>query len=72
MNSLFSILLKNLVLLALIVILLVFVFTQYIGYKEVRYIFLGMGVIYIVASCLEAYALSKIKRETKKFIYFKG
>lgn len=70
MNSLFSILLKNLVLLALIVISLVFVFTQYIGYKEVRYIFLGMGLIYVAASCLEVYALSRIKKETKKFIYF--
>ena len=70
MNSLFSILFKNLVLLALIVISLIFVFTQYIGYKEVRYIFLGMGLLYVLASCFEAYALSQVKTGTQKFIYF--
>ncbi len=70
MNSLFSILFKNLVLLALIVISLVFVFTQYIGYKEIRYIFLGMGLLYVFASCFEAYALSQVKTGTQKFIYF--
>ena len=70
MNSLFSILFKNLVLLALIVISLIFVFTQYIGYKEVRYIFLGMGLLYVFASCFEAYALSQVKTGTQKFIYF--
>ena len=70
MNSLFSILFKNLVLLALIVISLIFVFTQYIGYKEVRYIFLGMGLLYVFASCFEAYALSQVKTGTHKFIYF--
>jgi hypothetical protein len=70
MNSLFSILFKNLVLLALITISMIFVFTQYIGYKEVQLIFLGMGALYIVASCYEAYALSQVKKDTKKFIYF--
>jgi len=70
MNSLFSILLKNIILLALIVISMVFVFTQYIGYKEVRYIFLGMGVLFVLASCFEAYTLSQVKKGTQKFIYF--
>ena len=70
MNSLFSILLKNLVLLALITISLVFMFTPYIGYKEVRYIFLGMGLLFVFASCFEAYTLSQVKSGTKKFIYF--
>ena len=70
MNSLFSILLKNIVLLGLIVISLVFVFTQYIGYKEVRYIFLGMGLLFVFASCFEAYTLSQVKSGTQKFIYF--
>ena len=70
MNSLFSILLKNLVLLALITISLVFMFTPYIGYKEVRYVFLGMGLLFVFASCFEAYTLSQVKSGTKKFIYF--
>lgn len=70
MNSLFSILFKNIILLSLIVISLVFVFTQYIGYKEVRYIFLGMGLLFVFASCFEAYTLSQVKKGTQKFIYF--
>lgn len=70
MNSLFSILLKNIILLALIVISLVFMFTQYIGFKEVRFIFLGMGILYILASCYEAFSLSRVKNGTRKFIYF--
>ncbi len=70
MNSLFSILFKNLVLLVLIGISLVFIFTQHIGYKEVRYIFLGVGILYVMAACYEAYALSNINSGTKKFIYF--
>lgn len=70
MNSLFSILLKNLILLSLIVISLIFVLTQYIGFKEVRYIFIGMGTLYILAACYEAYTLSQVKNGTQKFIYF--
>jgi len=70
MNSLFSILLKNLILLALIAISLVFIFTHYIGFKEVRYIFLGMGLLYVLSSCYEAYTLSQVKKGTQKFIYF--
>jgi len=70
MNSLFSILFKNLVLLAIITVSLIFIFTPNIGYKEVRYIFLGLGLLYVVASCLEAYKLSQVNKGTKKFIYF--
>ena len=70
MKSLFAILLKNIILLTLITISLVFMFTQYIGFKEIWYIFYGMGAMYALAACYEAYALSQIKKETKKFIYF--
>ena len=70
MKSLFSILLKNLILLTLIVISLVFMFTQYIGFKEIWYLFYGMGTLYALAACYEAYALSQIKKDTRKFIYF--
>lgn len=45
-------------------------FTQYIGFKEVRFIFLGMGVLYVLSACFEAYSLSHVKSGTKKFIYF--
>jgi len=70
MNALFSVLLKNIILLALIVISLVFIFTQYIGFKEVWYIFYGMGGGYVIAACLEAYLLSRVRNETRKFVYF--
>jgi len=70
MNSLFSIVLKNLILLALIAINLVFIFTNHIGFEEVRLMFLVMGGLYIIASCYEAFTLSQVKKGTKKFIYF--
>lgn len=70
MNSLFSILLKNVILLSIIVISVVFMFTQYIGFKEVRFVFLGMGILYVLSACFEAYSLSQVKSGTKKFIYF--
>jgi hypothetical protein len=70
MNSLFSILLKNIILLGLIVISLIFVFTAYIGFKEVRIIFLIAGLLYILASCFEAYSLSLLHPDAKKFNYF--
>jgi hypothetical protein len=70
MNSLFSILFKNILLLSIITVTLVFMFTQYIGFTEIRYVFGIMGVLYVLAACLEAYTLSQIKTDTKKFIYF--
>jgi hypothetical protein len=70
MNSLFSILIKNIILLTLITISIIFVFTQHIGFSEVRLIFFSLGTLYIIAACYEAYALSQIKKGTKKFIYF--
>lgn len=45
-------------------------FTNYIGFKEIWYIFYGMGALFVLASCFEAYSLSRIKEGTKKFIYF--
>jgi hypothetical protein len=70
MNSLFAILFKNLVLLTLIVISLVFIFTNNIGYREIQYIFLSIGAVYVLAACFEAYKLSQTQPGTKKFIYF--
>ena len=70
MNSLFSILLKNIILLALISVSLIYIFTQYIGFKEVRIVFLALGSLYILSACYEAYNLSQVKKDTVKFIYF--
>ncbi len=69
MNSLFSILLKNTILLALIVVSLIFIFTRYIGFKEIQYIYFSVGACYVLASCFEAYKLSDIKSNSKKFTY---
>jgi len=70
MKSLFAILLKNIILLSLIVISLVFMFSKYIGFKEIWYVFYTMGALYVLSSCYEAFALSQIKKETKKYMYF--
>lgn len=70
MNSLFAILLKNTVLLILITVSLVFIFTPYIGYKEIKFIFLGLGAVYIITACFEAYKLAQIKKDTQRFVYF--
>jgi hypothetical protein len=70
MTSLFSILFKNIILLILITISLVFIFTKNIGFNEVRYLFLGVGTLYVFAACLEAYKISSIQKETPKFVYF--
>ncbi len=70
MNSTHSILLKNLVLLILLTVSLLFMFTNNIGYKEVKYLFLGLGTIYVMVACLEAFKLSQINASTKKYVYF--
>lgn len=70
MNSLFAILLKNFVLLILITVSLIFIFTPYIGYKEVKFVFLSLGTLYVFAACLEAFKLAQIKKGTQRFVYF--
>lgn len=70
MNSFAAILFKNLVLISLIVISIVFIFTPYVGYKEVKLIFLGLGILYVIAACLEAYKIAQLKKETARFVYF--
>jgi hypothetical protein len=70
MKSLFAILLKNIILLSLITISLVFMFSRYIGFKEIWYLYYGLGTLYVLSACYEAFALSRIKKDTKKFVYF--
>ncbi|MBK8368714.1 MAG: hypothetical protein IPL10_15260 [Bacteroidetes bacterium] len=69
MKSLFVILLKNIILLTLITISLVFMFTQHIGFKKFGICFRFKYFICVII-VHEAYALSQVKKETKKFIYF--
>lgn len=70
MNSLYAVLLKNALLLALVIVSLVFIFTSYIGYKEVYYVFGTLGLLYVIASCFEAYKLSQLQIVTERFEYF--
>lgn len=70
MGSTVSIILKNLILLILLSISLVFIFTKNIGFNEVKYVFGIVGLLYIFASCYEAYAISKTNTSAKKIIYF--
>lgn len=70
MNSLYSVLLKNTILLALVIVSLIFIFTNYIGFTDVYYVFGGIGVLYFIASCYETYSLSQTHSNTRRFVYF--
>lgn len=70
MKPLLAILFKYLILFALATVSVVFIFTSYIGYAEVKYLFGGFGLAYIMVCCLEAEAIASIGRGTQKFSYF--
>lgn len=70
MNSVFSVLLKNIILISLLFASLIFVFTNFIGYTEVWYLFLGMGAAYVIAACFEAFQISRIQPNTQRYTYF--
>lgn len=70
MNSLYSVLLKNILLLALVSVSLIFIFTNYIGFKEVNYILGTVGLLYVIAACYEAFMLSRIETNAHRFAYF--
>lgn len=48
---------------------LLFVFTNYIGYKQSTYLFIGLGILYFLASLFEAYSLSKTAEGALRFDY---
>lgn len=70
MNSVWATLTKNVLLILLLIDNLLFVFTNFIGYNEVKYHLLVLGVLFLLASGYEAYKLSHLKSGAKKFIYF--
>lgn len=70
MNSVFSTLLKNILLLVLVSDNLIFIFTNYIGYKEAKYHLTLLGLLFIASACYEAYKLSQVKKDTHQFVYF--
>jgi hypothetical protein len=70
MRHTFSIIIKNLILFFLLGVSLVFIFSKNIGYKEITYLFGGIGVLFILASCYEAYSISQINTSTIKIPYF--
>jgi hypothetical protein len=69
MRSTFSIILKNSILLILLVVSIVFILSNNIGFKEIYYLFAGLGFLYIVASCYEAYAIANINTSANKISY---
>jgi hypothetical protein len=70
MKPLLAILSKYLILFSIIAVSAVFIFTSNIGYKEIRYFFAGLGLLYIIASCIEAEVIAAINKGTRKYIYF--
>lgn len=70
MNSVFATLLKNIVLLILVIDNLIFIFTNFIGYQEVKYHLTGLGLLFTLVACYEAYKLSQVKSDTHRFVYF--
>lgn len=70
MKPLLTILSKYLILFALATVSVVFIFTNYIGYKEVKYLFGGLGIAYILACCLEAEVIAATVKGTQTFRYF--
>ena len=70
MKPLFAILSKYLILFCIVAISLVFIFTSNIGYKEIRYIFAGLGLAFILVSCVEAEVIASIHKGIKKYNYF--
>jgi hypothetical protein len=70
MRPTLSILIKNLILFFLLGVSLVFIFSKNIGFKEVNYLFGGIGILFILASCYEAYSISQINTSTIKIPYF--
>jgi hypothetical protein len=70
MKPLLTILSKYLILFALAAVSVVFIFTNYIGYKEVKYLFGGLGIAYILACCLEAEVIASTVKGTQTFRYF--
>ncbi len=70
MKPLFAILLKYILLFTIITFSLVFIFTNNVGYKEIKYIFFSLGFIYILVCCVEAELIAALLKETKRFVYF--
>ena len=70
MSPVVSVIIKNVLLITLIIINLVFVFTSNIGYEEIKYLFIILGSLYILSACLEAFVLAQINDSSKRFTYF--
>lgn len=70
MKPLIVILLKYLLLLSLAAVSLIFIFTSYVDYQEVKYLFAGLGAAFVVVSCLEAEVIASRAKSTRSFRYF--
>lgn len=70
MKSTQSIILKNIVLFFLLGVSLIFIFSNNIGYTEIKYLYGGIGFLYVIACLYEAYSISTINKSANKIPYF--
>lgn len=54
----------------LLTITLIFIFSNNIGFVEIKYLYLIIGFIYLVAALFEAYSISKVNPSIPKIPYF--
>jgi FlaA1/EpsC-like NDP-sugar epimerase len=69
MKNVLVVLIKNLVLLVMVIAYLLFAFTNYIGYKESKYVFLFFGILYFISSATETIVFSKLNSNIVKYSY---
>lgn len=69
MKNILVVLVKNVVLVSMVIAYMIFAFTNYIGYKESKYVFLIFGLLYFASSITEAIVLSKPTSDTIKYPY---
>jgi hypothetical protein len=69
MKNVLVILTKNLVLVSMVIAYMLFAFTNYIGYKESKYVFIIFGLLYFISAIAETIILSKQSADVIKYGY---
>jgi len=69
MKNVLVILTKNLVLVSMVIAYMLFAFTNYIGYKESKYVFIIFGLLYFISAIAETIILSKQSADVIKYAY---
>jgi hypothetical protein len=69
MKSVLVVLIKNFVLISMVIAHMIFAFTNYIGYKESKYVFLIFGFLYFISAITEAIVFSRLASNITKYPY---